>query len=128
MPDHRSQSAEAPAGGRTPSIAARNRVCELNDAFRAAGPAFGDWMLTSGVQELGSDFVLLAMRQVRAFDGFNTDNDPYGEHDFGSCDLAGEHLFWKIDCYDAALEYGSPDPADPSVTRLVLTVMLASQY
>jgi hypothetical protein len=32
-----------------------------------------------------------------------TNNDPYGEHDFGSFELAGEKFFWKIDYYDFAL-------------------------
>ena len=39
-----------------------------------------------------------------------------------------ETLFWKIDAYDRALEWGSPDPADPRVSRRVLTIMLASEY
>ena len=37
-------------------------------------------------------------------------------------------VFWKIDAYDRTLEFGSDDPADPSVTRRVLTIMLASEY
>ena len=30
-----------------------------------------------------------AIRKVVDFDDFNEDNDPYGEHDFGSFELAG---------------------------------------
>lgn len=129
MTAHQSQSTEAPACGATPSTATRNRVCDLNDAFRTAGPAGGGhWMLTRGVQAAVPDFIAMAVGMVRSFEDFTGDNDPYGEHDFGSFNLAGQHLFWKIDCYDEALEFGSPDPADPSVTQRVLTIMLASEY
>ena len=37
---------------------------------------------------------------VRWFDAFTPDNDPYGEHDFGSFSYAGETFFWKWDYYD----------------------------
>ncbi len=104
------------------------RIRGLNDAFRSAGPASGDWMITDGVQELGPAFVLVAIAEVRRFDRFTSDNDPYGEHDFGAITLGGERLFWKIDYYDQTLTYGSPAPADPDVTRRVLTLMLASEY
>ena len=56
-------------------------------------------------------------------------NDPYNEHDFGAFSQEGVgKIFWKIDYYDAAMKYGSEDPADPTKTTRVLTIMLASEY
>jgi hypothetical protein len=101
-------------------------IARLNDCFRRRPGA--DWMMTVGVQAKGQLFALAAMSAVTAFETFTADNDPYGEHDFGSFTLCGERLFWKIDYYDLDLRYGSPDPADRAVTRRVLTVMLASEY
>jgi hypothetical protein len=53
---------------------------------------------------------------------------PYGEHDFGSFEIAGEKVFWKIDYYDLSLEFGSNDSADPAQTKRVLTILLAEEY
>ena len=67
-------------------------------------------------------------RAVKEYGAFDRDNDPYGEHDFGSLELHGERYFWKIDYYDEELQYHSPDPGDPKVTKRVLTIMHASEY
>lgn len=50
------------------------------------------------------------------------------ERDFGAFDHAGERILFKIDYYDLALEFGSENPADASVTRRVMTIMLAQDY
>lgn len=103
-----------------------NIIASQNDAFRAR-PVEG-WMLTSGITENGQAFVSEAVGAVQTFDAFTAENDPYGEHDFGAITVAGKRVFWKIDYYDRSLEFGSPDPADPAITRRVLTVMLAEEY
>jgi hypothetical protein len=103
-------------------------IRDLNDDFRRSGGHGGRVLFTAGVSELGVEFSHLALGLVRLFDKFDADNDPHGEHDFGSFEFKGRKLFWKIDYYDKALEYGSDDPADPAMTTRVLTVMLAEEY
>jgi hypothetical protein len=107
----------------------RERVRDLNDTFRKTlDPTLGRVMLTAGVNALPSDVSAMAIREVATFDAFDADNDPHGEHDFGSFDLAGDKFFWKLDYYDRNLEFGSDDSADPEKTTRVLTLMLAAEY
>ena len=84
--------------------------------------------MTAGVDALPRDVKAMVIRRVATFDDFTSDNDPHGEHDFGSFDLAGHKFFWKIDYYDAAMEFGSEDPANPTKMTRVLTIMLANEY
>lgn len=65
---------------------------------------------------------------MMSFDTFTEDTDPHGEHDFGAFEHNGKKLFWKIDYYAPDMLHGSEDPADPSKTTRVLTVMLAREY
>ena len=83
-------------------------------------------VITQGVQGLKDVPDLLD--QVRRYDAFTPDNDPYGEHDFGAIRYQGTTCFWKIDCYDLDLHMHSPDPSDETVTARVLTIMLAEEY
>jgi len=103
------------------------RVRELNDSFRRTFCG-GKVMMTAGVNALPPDVTAAALQRMRAFGEFNEDNDPHGEHDFGSFQFAGRTFFWKIDYYDKAMEFGSEDPADPEVTTRVLTIMLSEEY
>ena len=99
----------------------------LNDHLRQT-LAGGMLVMTAGVIALGPARQLTILQAVAAFDTFDQDNDPCGEHDFGAVEVEGERLFWKIDYYDRNLSAHSPDPADPSVTTRVLTIMLAEEY
>lgn len=100
-------------------------VRRLNDTLRIHGRG-GCTMVTPGVSERVAQSKIL--EAVRTFDAFTPDNDPYGEHDFGSITIDGETFFWKIDAYDQSLTAGSPDPTNPAVTCRVLTIMHASEY
>jgi len=104
-----------------------SRIRTLNDALRRSLTG-GVLMMTRGIIALGLTRQLRILEAVAAFDAFDPDNDPYGEHDFGALEVDGTRLFWKIDYLDLGLSNHSPDPADPSVTTRVLTIMLAEEY
>jgi len=105
----------------------RERIRELNDAFRMTFSG-GLVVMTPGVHELPDCVKAHALVKIATFNQFTKDNDPHGEHDFGSFELVGRKFFWKIDLYDRELKYGSENPSDPEKTTRVLTVMLAEEY
>lgn len=105
---------------------------DQNDAFRAtfdtARPGRDDVVMTGGLRALGPEFCLRAIEAVRVYDQFTEANDPWGEHDFGTFEIDGEPLCWKIDYYDTELKFCSPNPSDSALTRRVLTIMLQGEY
>lgn len=103
------------------------RIRMLNDTLRQGFPS-GEVVATRGVAALPMAQQAALYLAIQAFDAFTEENDPYGEHDFGAINLDGELYFWKIDYYDNDLAFGSPDPADPDVTRRVMTIMRADEY
>ena len=86
------------------------KIRELNDAFRTTFQG-GKVTLTAGVDALPDMFKAAVLQRVATFDEFSDDNDPHGEHDFGSFELLFRKFFWKIDAYDRELQYGSEDSA-----------------
>jgi hypothetical protein len=109
------------------AIKTSDRIRVLNDNFRSTFIG-GQVVMTAGVAALCLDVKARVLIQVQTFADFNAGNDPHGEHDFGSFEVAGEMFFWKIDYYDSDMVSGSDDPADPEKTRRVLTIMLATEY
>lgn len=103
------------------------KIRELNDSLRRTF-AGGRIMMTSGIAALPERDRMAVLGRVQSFADFNPDNDPHGEHDLGRFELAGRAVIWKIDYFDAAMEFGSEDPADPAQTTRVLTIMLAQEY
>jgi Protein of unknown function (DUF3768) len=108
-------------------ISKTEQIRALNDALRqnlTVGTAF----ITAGIAALGADAVARIVKTIAVYDDFCHANDPYEEHDFGSFEVDGQTIFFKIDYYDKALAFHSPDPTEPSVTERVITIMLAEEY
>lgn len=103
------------------------RIRALNDQLRATGCG-GAVVATRGVAALSGRIQAAIIAAVRRFDDLSVANDPYGEHDFGLIEVAGRRVMFKIDYYDLSLCGHSADPADPLMTRRVLTIMLADEY
>src|SRR5436190_16119471 len=99
----------------------------LNDELRQ-NFATGTAVMTVGVAALGAETVARIVKTIAVYDDFCHANDPYEEHDFGSFKVDGHMIYFKIDYFDHDLSMHSPDPADPSVTQRVITIMLAEEY
>jgi len=111
-------------------------IRELNDHVRQR--ITSPWLIpsgvpaqilkTQGIDALPIEDQLTILTSIRDFADFTEDNDPHGEHDFGSLVHHGQKIFWKIDYYALDMRRGSENPADPSQTVRVLTIMLAEEY
>ena len=99
------------------------KIARLNDAMRENAH---NYTATRGILALDPSVVSDIFIAVQNFEDFDKDNDPYGEHDFGSFTVSGVKIFWKIDYYTEDLS-GWCDPLSPDCHR-VLTIMLAEEY
>ena len=102
------------------------RIRALNDQLRqhlTGGMAF----ITQGVAALGPAAVDRIVKTIAVFDAFSM-RTTREEHDFGAFDVDGRTIMFKFDYFDRDLSMHSPDPADPSVTQRIITIMLAEEY
>lgn len=111
------------------------KIAALNDEVRqyVQMPRFGTSIphrivITKGIAGLSPRKQINVCAAVRDFNAFAEGDDPYKEHNFGSFDVSGHKIFWKIDYYDPTLSWGSEDPSDTSKTVRVLTILLAEEY
>ena len=127
----------------TSALSRSERIAWLNDRARQAMGLACVAVATEGFRALPQADQSRVRELVETYDAFTPDNDPYGERDFGAIYKSSdgrwstgyptmgkvvEKVFWKIDAYDRDLRFGSEDPANPAVTRRILTIMLASDY
>src|SRR6185436_10707691 len=96
----------------------------LNDELRQ-NFATGTALMTAGVAALGAEAVALIVKAIAVYDDFCHANDPYEEHDFGSFEVDGHRLFFKIDLYE---EPNVKDANGEPLVNRVLTIMLAEEY
>lgn len=109
-------------------VVPRQKVLELNDRFRCQGLGNGSVLISVGIQVQGGAFIKEVVDAVRGYSAFTEENDPWGEHDFGSLTVGAQKLFWKIEYHSPDLRSGSEHPANERLTHRVLTIMLASEY
>jgi Protein of unknown function (DUF3768) len=96
----------------------------LNDELRQ-NLTVGTALITAGIAALGAEAVARIVKTIAVYDDFCHANDPYEEHDFGSFEVEGQTVFFKIDLYE---EPGVKSAnGEPVVTR-ALTIMLAEEY
>ena len=104
-----------------------NRIRTLNDELRKNFNQ-GHAVITIGIAALGTETVARIVKTIEVYDDFCHAIDPHEEHDFGSFEVDGHTIFFKIDYFDKDLTYHSLDPSDPSITERVITIMLAEEY
>lgn len=107
----------------------RKRIAHLNDRCRlgldrtaqtvitrSCLAAFGHG--TAAAEAVHQLAILAAIRAIQFAD------DDKTERGRGQIEYEGETVYFVIDAYDVDLRYGSDDPADPSITRRVMTIMM----
>ena len=100
-------------------------IARINDKLRAGIPMMPRphrVLMTCGVADLGEIKVAELLTKVANFSEFNSDNDPYFEHDMGWITMDGQKYMWKFDYFDDSFEYFQKNG------NRVLTVMRTDEY
>jgi hypothetical protein len=98
----------------------------LNDQLRRSF-AEGIAVMTPGVAALGPEAVERMSKPSQCSTTFAMRTTRMRNTDFGAFEADGHMIYFKIDYFDRELSMHSPDPADPSITQRVITIMLAEE-
>ena len=115
---HLSPAPADPGEGRAATIR------RLNDAMLRTFTG-GRVMLTAGVAALPDAMRIEALAAVQAFDPFDADDDPGGEHEFGAVEIGNLELYCKIEYYDRNLKFTFPDPVNTGVKNQTLLLTMS---
>ena len=102
-------------------------IRDLNNKLRSTFTG-GRILTTIGIRSKPVEDVSRILAKVRSFNKFNKSNNVYGENDYGSFAFKGDVIIWKIDYYDKNYCFMSENPADPTITNRVLTIMTGEEY
>jgi hypothetical protein len=103
------------------SQSVQSEIARKNDECRRTlDPRLVRVVMTQGVAYSQNQAEII--EAVQSFDKFNKDNDPYGEHDFGSVAFHGTTYFFKFDYYDDDYRCYKEDG------NRILTIMRADEY
>lgn len=113
----------------TATISRSEAIARLNDRCRLGFDRTAKIVITrTAMATIGGDAAASQiMAQARVMQQLRRHAFADGDkelRDRGSFEIECTEIYFMIDAYDLALEWGSENPADASVTRRVLTVML----
>ncbi len=112
----------------TATIAKQNDLLRLGLLTALPKGMKAQVLMTPGIAAKGPVFQSLCLLSVAMYSDFSEDNDPYGARDFAALTVENTRIYFKIDLYDEACEYGSEEPANLDRTTRVLTLLLPSEY
>ncbi len=113
----------------TDAITRTEQVARLNDRCRRGFDRTARIVITRSCMAAfgGDDVAFRIVAQARIMRGVRNYVFPSGAHpsrDRGNFELSGICVYFVIDYYDLALQYGSENPANTNVTTRMLTIML----
>jgi hypothetical protein len=102
-------------------------IADMNDAFRQSLIG-GQIVLTAGIRALPRKMQAAIIEQLRSFEEFDADNDPFGYHNSGRFEHCGRTILWHIDLDGRGYYLNQPNPVNPAGHNFVLTIFLAEEY